>query len=113
MTDDRREVFFDFSGPYEIHDDAEILARLGLHAADAAAAAAPDRSAEAPAPAPAALPAAAAVACPPLPTVAEEEALPAVAEEGSNVGEEATPRAVAEPEPEGAAPAAGDGAPPS
>ena len=31
MTDDRREVFFDFSGPYEIIDDADVLKRLKLH----------------------------------------------------------------------------------
>ena len=31
VTDDRREVFFDFSAPFEIRDDGDVLRGLGLH----------------------------------------------------------------------------------
>jgi len=34
MTEDRAEVKFRFSAPFEINDDNEILKRLGLHQAD-------------------------------------------------------------------------------
>lgn len=34
MTEDRAEVTFHFSAPFEINDDNEILKRLGLHQAD-------------------------------------------------------------------------------
>jgi hypothetical protein len=30
---DRSDIFFNFSAPFEIHDDTEILRRMGLHEA--------------------------------------------------------------------------------
>ena len=34
MAEDRGDIFFNFSAPFEIHDDNEILKRLNLHLAD-------------------------------------------------------------------------------
>ena len=31
MSEDRTEYFFDFSQPFSIHDDNEILKRMGLN----------------------------------------------------------------------------------
>ncbi|KAH9141131.1 hypothetical protein LEN26_005250 [Aphanomyces euteiches] len=31
MSEDRQDIFFNFSGPFEINDDSEILKRMGLH----------------------------------------------------------------------------------
>ncbi|RLN47394.1 hypothetical protein BBJ29_001952 [Phytophthora kernoviae] len=33
MSEDRQDIFFNFSAPFEIHDDADILQRLNLHKA--------------------------------------------------------------------------------
>lgn len=33
MSEDRQDIFFNFSAPFEIHDDADILQRLNLHRA--------------------------------------------------------------------------------
>lgn len=33
MSEDRQDIFFNFSAPFEINDDTEILRRLGLHQA--------------------------------------------------------------------------------
>ena len=33
MSEDRQDVFFNFSGPFEINDDSEILKRMELHKA--------------------------------------------------------------------------------
>ncbi|KDO26567.1 hypothetical protein SPRG_07971 [Saprolegnia parasitica CBS 223.65] len=33
MSEDRQDVFFNFSGPFEINDDSEILKRMDLHKA--------------------------------------------------------------------------------
>lgn len=34
MSEDRTEYFFDFSQPFSIHDDVEVLRRMGLDDAD-------------------------------------------------------------------------------
>ncbi|RHY91568.1 hypothetical protein DYB37_004122 [Aphanomyces astaci] len=31
MSEDRQDIFFNFSGPFEINDDSEILKRMNLH----------------------------------------------------------------------------------
>lgn len=31
MSEDRQDIFFNFSAPFEINDDTEVLRRLGLH----------------------------------------------------------------------------------
>mmetsp|Transcript_27276 Transcript_27276/g.80230 ORF Transcript_27276/g.80230 Transcript_27276/m.80230 type:complete len:350 (-) Transcript_27276:337-1386(-) len=31
MAEDKRDIFFNFSNPFEIHDDNEILKRMGMH----------------------------------------------------------------------------------
>ncbi|ETL38891.1 hypothetical protein, variant 3 [Phytophthora nicotianae] len=31
MSEDRQDIFFNFSAPFEIHDDADILQKLNLH----------------------------------------------------------------------------------
>jgi hypothetical protein len=31
MSEDQRELFFEFSDAFEIHDDAEVMKRLGLN----------------------------------------------------------------------------------
>lgn len=31
MSEDRQDIFFNFSAPFEINDDTELLRRLGLH----------------------------------------------------------------------------------
>lgn len=31
MSEDRQDIFFNFSAPFEINDDTEILRRLNLH----------------------------------------------------------------------------------
>ena len=33
MSEDRQDIFFNFSAPFEIHDDADILHKLNLHKA--------------------------------------------------------------------------------
>ncbi|ETI45492.1 hypothetical protein L917_09547 [Phytophthora nicotianae] len=33
MSEDRQDIFFNFSAPFEIHDDADILQKLNLHKA--------------------------------------------------------------------------------
>ncbi|CAI5730802.1 unnamed protein product [Hyaloperonospora brassicae] len=33
MSEDRHDIFFNFSAPFEIHDDADILQKLNLHKA--------------------------------------------------------------------------------
>ncbi|EEY54594.1 transcription factor Dp-1 [Phytophthora infestans T30-4] len=33
MSEDRQDIFFNFSAPFEIHDDADILQKLNLHRA--------------------------------------------------------------------------------
>lgn len=33
MSEDRQDIFFNFSAPFEIHDDTDILRRLNLHKA--------------------------------------------------------------------------------
>ncbi|RHY22940.1 hypothetical protein DYB32_009353 [Aphanomyces invadans] len=39
MSEDRQDIFFNFSGPFEINDDSEILKRMSLHHVSAAEAA--------------------------------------------------------------------------
>lgn len=34
MSEDRQDIFFNFSQPFEINDDTEILRRLDLHRAN-------------------------------------------------------------------------------
>jgi hypothetical protein len=31
MAEDKQEIFFNFSAPFEIHDDNEILKRMSMH----------------------------------------------------------------------------------
>jgi hypothetical protein len=33
MSEDRQDIFFNFSAPFEIHDDTDILRKLNLHKA--------------------------------------------------------------------------------
>lgn len=35
MTEDRQDVYFDLSGPFEINDDTETMKRMQLHRANA------------------------------------------------------------------------------